>query len=216
MHGASVIYYYILCEWVFKFFAITFKQRGFQRNLKIISQISRNCTIQVDSDVNMIYPDSGVDLEGAQAAYAPLFFCRDRECDFVCTPQAERMHQIVRTDFQNYIFFSASEMGISPSVTPVPTGAKVLSVLNLGALSFKRSAPTLSWCMCMSAHIVCTFCVLNVSPFLIIHFSRGLFRQQHSPIMCKMSTWQSMVFVNFCLRVSIYIYICCYLSKPLN
>ena len=48
---------------------------------------------------------------------------------FVCPAQATRMHQIMGIDFENYIFFSASEG--AHQTPPVPTDAKALSVLNL-------------------------------------------------------------------------------------
>ena len=73
---------------------------------------------------------TGADLEGGS------IFGRDRAPDFVWVPQAKRMHQIVRIDLQ---FFSASEWAHPPQTPPVPIGANVLSVLNFGAPSFKKS-----------------------------------------------------------------------------
>ena len=54
-------------------------------------------------------------------------------------PQAKRMHQIVRIDFESY-FFSTTEGAHSSQTPPVSTdAAEVLPVLNLGAPSFKKS-----------------------------------------------------------------------------
>ena len=69
----------------------------------------------------------------------PLFFA-----EITCLPlcrclrQKKNIHQIVRIHFENYIF-SSPLRGTSSSCTPVPIGAEVLSVLNLGVPSFKRS-----------------------------------------------------------------------------
>ena len=96
---------------------------------------------------------SGADLEGAQAARAPSIFCRDRAPDFVWAPQ----HRILNTYFEilctprkknaphranclwKLQFFSASQGAHPPQTPPIPTGAKVLSVFDLGAPSFKKS-----------------------------------------------------------------------------
>ena len=90
---------------------------------------------------------AGSDLKRGTSSARPLF-CRDRVPDFVWEPQAKRMHQIVRIDFENYFFFSASERAHPPQTQPLPTDAEVL-----GALSFKNpgSAPeqsgqTLEFC----------------------------------------------------------------------
>ena len=41
---------------------------------------------------------------GAHPARAPFIFCRDRVLDLVWVPQAKRMHQIGRIEFENYNF----------------------------------------------------------------------------------------------------------------
>ena len=61
---------------------------------------------------------SGKDLEGAQAVRPPLFLCRDKTSNFVSVPKTKIMHQILRIDFDNYIF-STSE-GAQLSQTPCP------------------------------------------------------------------------------------------------
>ena len=87
------------------------------------------------SHLTSIY-ETGADFEGGTPGARPSIFGRDRASDFVWAPQAKRMHQIVRIDLQ---FFSASEGTHPPQTLPVPIGAKVLSVLNLGSSSFKKS-----------------------------------------------------------------------------
>ena len=45
----------------------------------------------------------------------------------------------MQIDFENYIFFSASEGAHPPQTPPVPTDVEGLSGLNLGAPSFEKS-----------------------------------------------------------------------------
>ena len=69
---------------------------------------------------------TGADLEGTHPARTPSIFCRDKAPDFVWVPQAKRMHQIVRIDFENCNFSSLLRGHIPLRHNPVPTGAKVL------------------------------------------------------------------------------------------
>ena len=69
-------------------------------------------------DLKIHIPHVRGGFRGAQAARTPSIFCRDKAPDFVwvpqhrilnkylefCAPQAKRMHQIVRIDFENYNF----------------------------------------------------------------------------------------------------------------
>ena len=87
---------------------------------------------------------AGTDFRGGRTwAARPLyffffFFTEIGRLTFVWAPQTKWMHQIVQIDFENCKIFSASE-GVHPPQTPlVPTGVKVLSVINLGAPSFKK------------------------------------------------------------------------------
>ena len=82
----------------------------------------------------------GADLDGGAPGVRPLyFFCRDRVPDFVWAPQAKRMHQIVQINLENYKFSPLLRGHIPLRHPPVLTGTEVLSVLNLGAPSFKKS-----------------------------------------------------------------------------
>ena len=83
-------------------------------------------------------------FRGEHMQYAPpLFYCRDTASDFVWVPQAKRMRQIMRTDFENYNF-SALLWGHIPLKHPIPTDTKVLSVLNFGTPSFKNPKSALA------------------------------------------------------------------------
>ena len=117
---------------------------------------------------------SGADLEGGRSRHVPpLFFCRDRMPDFVWAPQAKRMHHIVRIDFENYNF-SLLLRGHIPLRHPVPTCTEVLSVLNLGAPSFKKSwiGPCM-WFRCI------VFCFV---PFPFKHLPPSLFSLTNTPL----------------------------------
>ena len=99
-------------------------------------------------------------FRGGTPSVCPLYFCSDRASDFVWVPQAKRMHQIMRTDFENYNF-SLLLRGAHPlQTTPVPTGTKNLSVLNLGAPLLKNpeSAPDMG-------HIGCSSNTINIKYF---------------------------------------------------
>ena len=71
--------------------------------------------------------------------HAASIFCRDRGPYFVGVPQAKRMHQIVRSDFENYHLYPLLRGAHPPQIPLVHTGAEALSILNLGAPSFKKS-----------------------------------------------------------------------------
>ena len=76
---------------------------------------------------------------GSQEVPAPYIFCRARALDFAWVPLANRMYQIMRIDFDNYIFFP-----LLRGTSPVPTGAKDLSVSNWGAPLLKLLDPPLA------------------------------------------------------------------------
>ena len=66
-------------------------------------------------------------------------FCSDRAPEFVWAPQPKIVHQIVRIDFEKYIFFSTSEQGAHPPQTPRPHRCRRSVSPYFGCPSYKKA-----------------------------------------------------------------------------
>ena len=81
----------------------------------------------------------GTDFEGrgAQEVLTPSMLCRDWMPDFVWVLQANRMHKIARTGFENYIF-SLLLRGTSPLDTSCPHRWRSTVSSSFGCTLFKK------------------------------------------------------------------------------
>ena len=65
---------------------------------------SKQLTVSNMNPTHVGIPVPGADLEGCTPSTRPSIFCRDSPPNFEWAPQAKRMQQIMRTDFENYNF----------------------------------------------------------------------------------------------------------------
>ena len=70
----------------------------------MLLDITNRMQLPMVANESILYDAQGRIYRGAHPARAPSIFCRDRASDFVWVPQAKRMHQIVRIDFENCHF----------------------------------------------------------------------------------------------------------------